>query len=213
MKKYITTLSIASLMLLGAGNVAIATFIDFTSTTWSGIAGNTSFSQAGVNFSTNSGLLTFNDVAGGDHSPGLVDPASIIPLAGIGDGIGIGDDEISGGESLTITFDKPVTGTKLYLLDSYANSAEDEGAEISFNGGSSWQTVYSQHLPWGFAAIDISSYGLFSSIIFRTIADAGISDFSVAGLDINPVPEPATMLLFGAGLAGLAGFQSRRKKE
>ncbi|MCP3678686.1 MAG: PEP-CTERM sorting domain-containing protein, partial [Deltaproteobacteria bacterium] len=29
---------------------------------------------------------------------------------------------------------------------------------------------------------------------------------------VEPVPEPATMLLFGTGLAGLAGTMRKRKK-
>ncbi len=39
------------------------------------------------------------------------------------------------------------------------------------------------------------------------------TDFIAQIESIQPVPEPATMLLFGAGLIGLAGVSARRKKK
>jgi hypothetical protein len=45
------------------------------------------------------------------------------------------------------------------------------------------------------------------------VADAGATAIGNITLRIDPIPEPTTILLFGSGLVGLAGFRRRFKKR
>lgn len=219
MKKYFNILLFAGLALLGTSGVANALLVDFTSTDWQGLNGLTTYNKTvygiDVGISGSGGSLTFNanDPAGDIN----LDPY----LNGWGDGIGIADDEVSNDEILTITFSEWVTGTHIYVLDLF--STEGEGAQFQVGNGL-WQPISApivlfppsgplNKTDWGFRDIALDPSIAFNTLRFKTNFDGGLSDFSVAGVDINPVPEPATMLLFGAGLAGLAGFQNRKRKK
>lgn len=61
------------------------------------------------------------------------------------------------------------------------------------------------------AAVDLAFLG--PGVDFISHFTIGCSNDNLIGQGTTPVPEPATMLLFGSGLIGLAGFKRRFRKS
>ncbi len=90
----------------------------------------------------------------------------------------------------------------------------DVGEVTSDNGGSNFYGAYTVNQ----AGLDtINAYGnLFVGAYAQYTGDWSKGDFywKAAKLTAHaPVPEPSTILLMGAGLAALAGYRRKRKKN
>ena len=211
MKKLVQTLLGLSLIccLISPAN---ATFIDFTSDTWKDVVGDT-YSRVIDDITVELSTGTTDKLTWNPEQTGVSLPNG---LAGAGDGIGIGDDEIAADEILTISFSSDVFVETIYLLDLFQNEnhkdhKDGEWGQYSFDSDN-WNEVGggSDTLnPWGYFEIQTENTDTHSWIKFSS-AYAGW-DFSVAGLEITttPNPEPTTMLLFGLGLLCFAGISRR----
>jgi hypothetical protein len=193
---------------------ASAAILDFTNTAGAGAPGTLSgsFSDTNYDLSAVGGSISFN---------GFQDGSTCATLACTGDGLGIGDDEVSIGQVLRIDFDDALTIDRVFFLDLFTSvdGAEMELARVAFAGGSVDIFANPAERPVGdsgflayvFASPITTDFLEFTAPDLALINDRlGVNDFALAG--ISSVPLPAALPLFGTGLGLMALLGWRRRR-
>jgi hypothetical protein len=144
------------------------------------------------------------------------------------DGLGVNscsyeDDEIEGKEFLHLSFDTPQILNEILITDLF-NEPYNWGCGGSYLEEGQYSFDKSAWEP--FEADDSQIPGTTNGELTIFLASPTIDniwfsapgykncwredhEFSVAGIDVAPVPEPGTILLLGSGLVGFAGFRRR----
>jgi hypothetical protein len=73
-------------------------------------------------------------------------------------------------------------------------------------------SLYSPGVFWGDFAVDFVRIGLGSAGDDQLLYSYHVDDVSITAADVG-VPEPATLALFGAGIAGVGALRRRRKAK
>lgn len=117
-------------------------------------------------------------------------------------GVFSGLDEVNSGETLVLTFNQPVFLNAVFFFDEDHDPLDpDDTFTFKVDLGSPSTHLFGD--PFGDAG----------TTFFFKYGGLDAEDFYVASVEVEPVPEPGTLLLLGSGIVGLAGRARRRTRS